>query len=140
MEQRGLDLDLDHGKVTGRVATDQFRLDDAAVGEGDVDAPGVLDDMIVRDDVSLDVDDETRSRSEPAHVHCPGDVDVHDGRVHALVQIDQEKLFRIGLDDDRLRQGRRPHRDRRRPDGARRHRRRRLENCHASARSEEQRQ
>src|SRR5205823_2737598 len=61
--QVGRALDLDQRDVRLRVAADHLRLVLLAGGEPDEDLVGVLDDVVVRDDEALRVDDEPRAEA-----------------------------------------------------------------------------
>jgi len=81
---------LDHGQVSVRVAPDQFRLQDRAIYEGYADVLGALHNMVVGDDVSFLVNDETAA-SAPAKTSHHRDID--DRWRDLLVHLRQTHLF-----------------------------------------------
>src|SRR5205823_5411925 len=102
-------LDLEHGEIGGGVRADHPGLDALVVREADLDLPGALDDVVVRDDVARLVDDEAGAEGLLAldlgqpervaeervgrNVHDLGGGHLHHARRRALVDlVDGERL------------------------------------------------
>ncbi len=99
---------LEHGQVAVLVAGDEYGRRHPAVGKGDAHLLGVHDDVVVGDNVPLFVNDKTRAAAKLDHfavIVVGGHVDADHGRVGALVDIDQQLLFGVGFDDERLGEG-----------------------------------
>ena len=93
-------IDLNNRKIVVRIGANNLRVVFALIRQGDFEVLGATDDVEVRDDVALIVDDCARSgtgfhrhRAQEKVVANRGGRDVHDTRAVALVNVDIVPLF-----------------------------------------------